>query len=408
MMAMSEKAIYFDLLIVGGGIAGATLAASLADSDLKIAIVETQPLGVVTQRQRAYAMSLLSKRIFQDLGLWAEIAPASGHYRQIQLSDERFAQTVRFSPQDLETDYLGFSGQHQVILEALQRRLGRTENVQWFCPARVVGIDYGAERVMVTLQGENQVSQTVQARLVVGADGPRSSMRQGAGIGTKGWKYWQSCITFVVKHTAPRNDIAFERFWRTGPMGVLPLTGDRCQIVWTNPHAEAQRLKDLPQDEFIEYLQPFVEPLGEVELVGDRQVFPVQLMQSDRYVKPRLALIGDAAHCCHPVGGQGLNLGIRDAAALAQVILEANERGEDIGHLATLKRYERWRKLENLVILSFTDLLNRSFSTDFLPMVGLRRLGLVAMAMLSPLRLFALKLMTGQKGKQPRVFATPR
>ena len=143
--------------------------------------------------------------------------------------------------------------------------------------------------------------------------------------------------------------------------------------------------------------------LGEIELVSDRVVFPVRLMQCDRYVKPRMALIGDAAHCCHPVGGQGLNLGIRDAAALAQIITEADQNQEDIGSLAVLKRYEKWRKQENLAILGFTDFLDRFFSNNWRPIVIIRRIGLWAIAHIKPLKLFSLKLMTGMKGKKPKV-----
>jgi 2-octaprenyl-6-methoxyphenol hydroxylase len=401
---MQKAVTVFDLVIVGGGIVGSVLAACLAASDLRIAVVEHLPLASVRQRRRAYAMSLLSRRIFQDLGLWEEIAIASGQYRHIQLSDGDFSQTVRFIAQDLKSEYLGFSGQHEVLLGALHRRLEGCANIEWFCPAQVLSVDYGAERAIATLETESGEQIRLEARLVVGADGARSPIRQAAGISTKGWKYWQSCLTFEVEHHAPRNDIAFERFWGTGPMGVLPLPGNRCQIVWTNPHKKAQQLQALDEAEFLEYLQPFVKPLGQVKLVGDRLLFPVQLMQSDRYVQPRLALIGDAAHCCHPVGGQGLNLGIRDAAALAQVLIAAQKRHADIGELNTLRHYENWRKLENLIILSFTDLLNRLFSTDFFLIVLIRRLSLMLLSSIQPLKLFALKLMTGQKGKQPMVF----
>ncbi len=240
--------------------------------------------------------------------------------------------------------------------------------------------------------------------MVIGADGSRSHIRSLANITTRGWKYWQSCVAFTIKHTAPQNDIAFERFWSTGPMGVLPLPGNRCQIVWTNPHARAKTLKELDEAAFLQELQHYTGGLlGDLELVSDRVIFPVQLMQCDRYVKSRLALVGDAAHCCHPVGGQGLNLGIRDAATLAQLLIEAHNQGEDIGALQLLKRYESWRKQENLAILGFTDFLDRFFSNNWLPIVIVRRLGLWLMANVKPMKMFALKLMTGLKGKTPKL-----
>ena len=255
--------------------------------------------------------------------------------------------------------------------------------------------------VEVEINGEQRAIKT---RLVVGADGARSQIRNLAGIKTRGWKYWQSCVAFTIKHTAPKNNTAFERFWSSGPMGVLPLPGNRCQIVWTNPHADAQALAKLDELAFLTKLKAYVpDTFGDIELVSQRQVFPVQLMQCDRYIKSRLALIGDAAHCCHPVGGQGLNMGIRDAASLAQILQTAHQQGQDIGAVKVLRRYESWRKVENLAILGFTDLLDRMFSSSWLPVVALRRLGLWIMSYVKPLKIFALRLMTGLLGKQPEL-----
>jgi 2-octaprenyl-6-methoxyphenol hydroxylase len=185
-------------------------------------------------------------------------------------------------------------------------------------------------------------------------------------------------------------------------MGVLPLTENRCHIVWTAPHAEAKALQNLDEATFLQELEYYTGGLlGQLRLESDRLVFPVQLYQSDRYVQPRMALIGDAAHRCHPVAGQGLNLGIRDAAALAQVIAEAHLKGEDIGDLRVLKRYERWRKKENLAILGFTDFLDRLFSNDWWPIVKIRRLGLWLLRNVPPLKIFSLRFMTGFWGRRP-------
>jgi 2-octaprenyl-6-methoxyphenol hydroxylase len=185
-------------------------------------------------------------------------------------------------------------------------------------------------------------------------------------------------------------------------MGVLPLTENRCHIVWTAPHTEAKALQNLSEAEFLAQLEYYTGGwLGKITLTSERQLFPVQLYQSRQYVRSRLALIGDAAHRCHPVAGQGLNLGIRDAAALAQVLLEAYQRGEDIGDRRVLKRYERWRQIENLSILGFTDFLDRMFSNTWWPAVVLRRLGLWLLRTLPPLKVFALKLMTGFVGRRP-------
>jgi 2-octaprenyl-6-methoxyphenol hydroxylase len=187
-------------------------------------------------------------------------------------------------------------------------------------------------------------------------------------------------------------------------MGVLPLSENRCQVVWTAPHAEAQALKELDEKEFLALLEQRTGGLlGHLELESQRFLFPVQLMQSDRYTQSRLALIGDAAHCCHPLGGQGLNMGIRDAAALAQVLQEAAKSGEDIGNVKILRRYERWRRLENWTILGFTDLLDRMFSNNWLPLVTTRRLGLWMLRTIHPVKSLVLRLMTGLLGRTPQI-----
>jgi 2-octaprenyl-6-methoxyphenol hydroxylase len=208
----------------------------------------------------------------------------------------------------------------------------------------------------------------------------------------------------TIKPEKPHNNIAYERFWPSGPMGVLPLPGNRFQVVWTSPHKEAKALSELDEKLFLQELEHRTAGiLGRLELEGSRYVFPVQLMQSDRYTQPRLALVGDAAHCCHPVAGQGMNLGIRDAAALAQVLQFAHQQGEDIGDIQVLKRYERWRKHENLVILGFTDFLDRMFSNNLLPLVALRRLGLWILRRVRPFKSYALQLMTGLRGRHPEL-----
>ncbi len=393
----------YDIAIVGGGIVGVTLAAILKNSGLKITIIEAKPLEVAAARTQAYAFSLLSSRIYEGIGVWKDIIPHIGKFKSIRLSDSDFSQIVKFETADLKTDYLGYVAQHNVVLTALQKYIADCPNIHWLCPGKVTDVSYQDDfaQVSVDIQGQERY---IKAKLVIGADGARSHIRTLAKITTRGWKYWQSCIAFTIKHTAAQNDTAFERFWSTGPMGVLPLPGNRCQIVWTNPHERAKKLQGLEEKEFIKELEYYTQgSLGNLKLVSDRVIFPVQLMQCDRYVKSRLALIGDAAHCCHPVGGQGLNLGIRDAATLAQILIAAHNQGKDIGGLQVLKEYETWRKQENLAILGFTDFLDRFFSNNWLPIVIVRRLGLWLMSNLQPLKLFALKLMTGLKGKTPKI-----
>jgi 2-octaprenyl-6-methoxyphenol hydroxylase len=294
-------------------------------------------------------------------------------------------------------------GEHRPLLKSLYEFLAECPNVSWLCPAEVVDVEYQASGVDIKVKVDG-AHRHIRSRLVVAADGARSPIRNSAGIGTKGWQYWQSCVTARIRTEKPHNDTAFERFWPSGPMGVLPLPGNRCQVVWTAPHAEAKALKDLDEKEFLELLEHRTGGLlGRLELDSQRIVFPVQLMQSDRYIQSRLALIGDAAHCCHPVGGQGLNMGIRDAAALAQVLQAAAFRDEDIGDVQVLRRYERWRKLENWTILGFTDFLDRMFSNSWLPVVTTRRIGLWMLQKIHPFKTLALRLMTGLLGRTPQL-----
>ena len=393
----------YDLAIVGGGIVGSTLASALKDSGLRAVIIEAKPLEIAAARRQAYALSVLSSRIFEGIGVWEKIFPHIGKYRHVRLSDADYPGVVKFQTQDLGTEFLGYVGEHRTLLTSLQEFIATSDNISWLCPAEVMGVEYKDTGAEIEIKHEGE-TRKLRTRLVVGADGARSHLRQWAGIKTRGWKYWQSCVAFTIKHQAPRNDIAFERFWPTGPMGVLPLPGNRCQVVWTAPHAQAKAWQELDEKEFLAKLERYTGGLlGKLELVSDRVLFPVQLMQSDRYTQSRLVLIGDAAHCCHPVGGQGLNLGIRDAAALAQVLQEARDRGEDIGNIQVLQRYERWRKLENLTILGFTDLLDRTFSNNSLPVVTLRRFGLWIMGHLPYFKIYALQLMTGLKGRTPQL-----
>jgi 2-octaprenyl-6-methoxyphenol hydroxylase len=298
---------------------------------------------------------------------------------------------------------LGYVGEHRVMLSALQESLAKNPNFSWVCPAEVVEVKYLTHCAEIEVK-QNGETRTIRTKLLVAADGSRSRIRTEANISTRGWKYWQSCVAITIKAEKPHNDIAFERFWPSGPMGVLPLPGNRCQVVWTAPHAEAKALQQMDETEFLTLLEQRTGGLlGRLELESDRFLFPVQLMQSDRYVLPRLALIGDAAHCCHPVGGQGLNMGIRDAGAIAQILQQAHQKGEDIGDLRVLKRYHNWRKKENLIVLGFTDFLDRLFSNTWLPIVAFRRFGLWCLQTIPPVRFLALRLMTGLMGRPPEL-----
>jgi 2-octaprenyl-6-methoxyphenol hydroxylase len=398
-----QSALVVDVAIVGGGIVGLTLAAALQPSGMQIAVIEAQTPAGAASRRRAYAFSLTSADIFKGLGLWPHIGPAISQYTQVQLSDADHHQVVTFIPADLGTDAVYYGAEHQVLMSALQQVMVTAPNICYLSSATFNVCDRSPTRVQGKVTTPTETI-TLEAALLVAADGKGSPLRQQANIDTFGWQYWQSCITTVLEPEFPIPHTAYERFWPSGPFAILPLPGKRCQVVWTAPHDEAKAFLALPETEFMAELeQRFGSHMGRLRQVTPPLLFPVQLMQCDRYIQPRLALVGDAAHSCHPVGGQGLNMGIRDAAALAEVLMAAYASGDDLGTTKILRRYERWRRWENWVILSLTDLLTRTFSNQVGPIVTLRRLGLWILNHVYPLKWFILSLMTGRLGKVPQL-----
>lgn len=390
-----------DVAIVGGGLVGLTLAAALKQSGLRVMLLDSQSRDATLKRRRAYAITLLSGRIFDGLGIWSGILPQLTTFSTIRLADATCPAVVDLQPEDLGTSQLGYVVEHHVLGEALQQAIAEMKGLHWWDRTTVTTMVTQAKVATLQVQRDN-TAYLVQAQLVVAADGARSPLRQQAKIKTDGWKYWQSCVTAVIKPEHSHEDIAREHFWPSGPFATLPLPGNRCQIVLTAPHAEAQAYMDMSDAEFLAVLdQRYSHQLGRLELVTPRMLFPVQLMNSRHYVQPRLALVGDAAHCCHPVGGQGMNLGIRDAAALAQVLTIAGQQGQDLGSLTVLNRYEHWRWWENLAILGFTDTLDRAFSCAWWPLQVTRRLLLRLMRRQRWLKTAALWVMTGGLGRSP-------
>lgn len=393
----------YDIAIVGGGIVGTLFACALKDSNLKIALIEAETQSQAVAKAQAYSISLLSSQILQGLGVWDAIRPQIETYNTVRLADADYPGVVQFSPVDIGTQTLGYVAEHRVLLTALQESLENCSNVQHLCPAKVVKTEFRAEDAVLDVAISDQI-HSIRTRLVIAADGSRSPLRQQANIRTYGWKYWQACVVATFQLETSHNNTAYEWFWEGGPSGILPLPNNRCRIVWTVPKTEAEGMLALSNDEFTErFIHRYGAHLGNPTLEGDRYVFPVQLLHSSRYVASRLALIGDAAHCCHPLGGQGINMGIRDAAALAQILQTANDRNEDISSIKVLKRYERWRQWENLIILSVTDVLNRTFSTQLVPVIFLRRIALWILGTVQPIKSLTFRLMSGFVGRAPNL-----
>lgn len=269
----TDYASDYDIAIVGGGIAGSLLACLLETTHLKIALLEFSATSAAASRGQAYSISQLSSRIFAGLGLWPQLRPQIETYQQVHLSDADHPGVVKFSPQDTQTQTLGYVAEHRVLLQALQERITHCSNIDVFCPAQVTDIQFqtGAHRLHIN-HAETQRSLT--AKLIVGADGSRSFIRQAAGIGTIGWQYWQACIVAFIKPEKFHHNTAYERFQPEGPFAILPLPDQICRIVWTAPKAEADRLLKLEKSTFLNELkQRYGDQMGDLELIGDRSVF---------------------------------------------------------------------------------------------------------------------------------------
>lgn len=397
LVASPQELPAVDVAIVGAGIVGLSLACALRNSGLAIALIEAIPYARENTKGQAYALHQVSRRFFEGIGVWDKLMPHVQPFELVQLSDGEYPLQVYFHPEDLGTEAVGYVGEHAVIAETLQGILQSARNVIFYCPWRVVTNEVKGDRAELTLISADPAQPKVAhlgARLVVAADGGRSPLRQQMGIEPKGWQYRQSCVVATLNVAHPQPVIAYERFWPTGPMGVLPLVGNRYRVVWTLPHEQAEAVAALDDRAFVAKLRPYLDPrMAEITAVGDRCIFPTQLMQVTSYVGDRFVVIGDAAHRCHPVGGQGLNLGLRDAWALAQQILTTPR--ERLGDRSSLMQFHRQRWWQNALTLGFTDLLNRLFSNAWWPLVAVRHCILWLLRTVSPLKRLVLRFMTG-------------
>lgn len=367
----------FDVIIIGGGIVGATAACALGKAGLRIAVVEArQPVPVGQQKPdpRVFAITRASERIFRSLGVWASIVERGVFaFSDMEVWDAGGEGVMHFDCAELGEPYLGHIIEPRCMETALLEQLESDNNVSRFCPARFQTVEMQEENVTVTLED----GQDLTASLVIAADGARSPLREALGIQTRRHDYRQSSVVALVKTSEPHRDTAWQRFLPGGPLAFLPLQDGWSSIVWTLPTAEAERIMNLDRPAFHEELAgAFAGRLGTITDSGARESWALQRLHAEHYVLARAALMGDAAHAIHPLAGQGVNLGLLDAAALTDVIVAARQDGRDPGALRVLRRYERWRRGENLLMMSAMDALNRTFSNTQSPLTRLRNLGL--------------------------------
>ncbi len=402
-----------ELVIVGGGLVGLTLACACAGAGLDVVVIDREePARLVDAAfdGRTSAIAFGSQRILAGIGLWDAVAPDAEPIREIRIADGDSPLFLHYDHDEIGPDPLGYIVENRVLRRALLARAATLPTLRHLAPARIAATARRPGGVAVTLEDGTLADGTlgdggsVRGALLVAAEGKQSPLRQAAGIRTLEWSYPQTAIVCTVWHERPHLGIAVEHFLPAGPFAILPMTGDRSSIVWTERAALVPRLLALDAAGFrAELARRFGDFLGRIELVGPRWSYPLALMHAARYGAERLILVGDAAHVIHPIAGQGLNLGLRDVAVLAELIVDARRLGLDIGAADILARYERWRRFDTVALAAVTDGLNRLFSNSFPPLAWMRGLGLAAVNRLPPLRRFFMQHAMGLVGELPRL-----
>lgn len=404
-----------DVIIAGAGMAGASLGLALSQGGLEVILVDPAPFETQVAPSfdgRASAIAYANFRAFRQLGLAGELEPHAQRIEQILVTEggrpgaaSRGASpfALHFSAEEIadrgEGEPLGYMIENRFIRAALAAAAGRA-GLKVLAPARVAGVELRAGEAEVRLAD----GRLLRAPLVVGAEGKMSPVRAAAGIGEIGWPYAHSGVVATVALEKPHGGVAYEYFLPTGPFAVLPLTDQRASLVWTEKHARAKALAEASPQAFHAYLhRRFGDFLGRAERHGPTFVYPLSLNLAEAMAAPRAALLGDAAHVIHPLAGQGLNLGLKGAAALAQVLVDAARLGEDIGSLAVLERYAAWRRFDTLAMAAATDGFNRLFLIDN-PLMRLGRgLGMAAVGAIAPARRFFMREAGGAMGDLPRL-----
>lgn len=411
----SHKTEAFDVVVAGAGLAGAAFALAAAQGGLRVALVDPQPFDLQLAPAfdgRSTAIAFSTFRMLDALGLGEALRPHACRMDHILVTDGRrpgaasrppLPAFLRFDASEIADrtggEPLGYMIENRRIRAALAQAV-RASDIRMRAPASVAGVESGTGMAVVTLADGARLS----APLVVGAEGRGSPVRRAAGVGVHGWSYDQSGMVVTVGLGRDHGGVAHEYFLPAGPFAILPLTGRRASLVWCETRRRAEALKAASDEAFAAHLsRRFGEFLDAVEVIGPRFAYPLSLQLADRLTAPRTALIGDAAHAVHPVAGQGLNMGLKDAAALAEVLTDALRLGEDLGAETVLDRYVRWRRFDNAALAAGFDAFVRLFSNDIAPVRLARGLGLAAVNRIPPLRRAFMHEAGGATGDLPRL-----
>jgi 2-octaprenylphenol hydroxylase len=399
----------YDIVIVGGGMVGATLACALGETKLRIAVIDGSAPAKTESADydlRVSAITPGSKTLFETIGIWdAMRATRVSCIDAMTVWDEGGSGSIHFDSAEMAQPCLGYIVENRVVREAAVDQIQVLHNIDWYCPASVREMDTDAGSALVILEDGTELA----SKLIVGADGATSIVRQWAGIDVRSWSFMQKAIVATVSSSNPHQGVARQRFLATGPLAFLPLDDPAtCSIVWSADTDRADELLALNDSAFLAALNTAIGDgpgmdLGTLETVSKRAAFPLYAAHARDYVGERVVLVGDAAHRIHPLAGQGLNLGLADVAALAEVLAEAWREKRDIGCHKTLRRYQRWRRGDNSLMLATMDGFKRLFGSDNPVLSGVRNLGLDMTDMAAPLKYRVMRYAAGLAGDRPRL-----
>ena len=403
---MPEKQIY-DIVIVGGGLVGASLACALRTTPLTVAIIEAAPWFTGDSRPPSYddriiALSYASQRIFNGMGIWDKIAPEATPIKHIHVSDQGHFGVTHLNTNGLGAPALGYVVSARHLGQTLAKTLAQSK-VDIFAPAQLVQIINQDNAVEIQITVDNQ-QLILQTRLLVAADGGDSKIRQQLGITTHKKDYEQTAVIANVTLEYPHKNTAYERFTRSGPLALLPRRDNDCSLVWTIARDQTVEVMGLDEHAFLNALQQqFGWRLGRFMQVGQRHAYPLHLVRIQQHTRPRIVIVGNAAHTLHPIAGQGLNLGLRDVASLAETVVNSMRAGEDVGSEATLQRYVAWQLPDQQHVTTLTNTLVQVFSNVFPPLVAARNLGLLLTETLPLLKKQVVRQMAGLNAHPSRL-----
>ena len=397
-----------DIIIVGGGLNGSLMAIAAANIGFSTIVLDSKDNEARIENRfdgRSYALALSSVRLLKNLNIFKDIIDKSQPILDIKILDGKLVQgpsqfSLHFDNNEIHDGPMGQMVEDRFIRKALFTKINKNEQIDYKFNSKVTEHKKQSGYISVTLDN----GKKLDTKLLVGADGRNSELANRAEIKKSGWKYNQSALVCAIEHEADHNGVAWQYFMPSGPLAVLPMTGKRSCIVWTEQNANAKAINLFDETRYTKILAARLGNfLGNFKIIGERHTFPLELSIADRFIDERLALIGDAAHSVHPIAGQGLNAGFKDIAVLAHIIQDAHHRGEDLGSLGVLKRYEEWRRFDSAQLAYSTDLFNKLFSNENEALRLARNIGLKLLDSIPVAKRNIIKEAAGITGELPRL-----